>query len=31
VRWCHDASVGYFAQDHHEALGATGKGTTPYR
>jgi ATPase subunit of ABC transporter with duplicated ATPase domains len=30
LRWGHDASVGYFAQDHHEALGHTGKGTTPY-
>jgi ATPase subunit of ABC transporter with duplicated ATPase domains len=30
LRWGHDASVGYFAQDHHEALGDTGKGTTPY-
>ncbi|HXX66053.1 MAG TPA: ATP-binding cassette domain-containing protein [Polyangiaceae bacterium] len=30
VRWGHDSSVGYFAQDHHEALGATAKGTTPY-
>jgi ATPase subunit of ABC transporter with duplicated ATPase domains len=30
VRWGHDASVGYFAQDHHEALGSTAKGTTPY-
>jgi ATPase subunit of ABC transporter with duplicated ATPase domains len=30
VRWGHDTSVGYFAQDHHEALGETGKGTTPY-
>jgi ATPase subunit of ABC transporter with duplicated ATPase domains len=30
VRWGNDASVGYFAQDHHEALGETGKGTTPY-
>jgi ATPase subunit of ABC transporter with duplicated ATPase domains len=30
VRWGHDASVGYFAQDHHEALERTGKGTTPY-
>ncbi|HEX3771122.1 MAG TPA: ATP-binding cassette domain-containing protein [Polyangiaceae bacterium] len=30
IRWGHDASVGYFAQDHHEALGQTGKGTTPY-
>jgi ATPase subunit of ABC transporter with duplicated ATPase domains len=30
IRWGHDASVGYFAQDHHESLGHTGKGTTPY-
>jgi ATPase subunit of ABC transporter with duplicated ATPase domains len=30
LRWGNDASVGYFAQDHHEALGATAKGTTPY-
>jgi ATPase subunit of ABC transporter with duplicated ATPase domains len=30
VRWGHDTSVGYFAQDHHEAVGETGKGTTPY-
>jgi ATPase subunit of ABC transporter with duplicated ATPase domains len=30
LRWGHDASVGYFAQDHHEALGETAKGTTPY-
>jgi ATPase subunit of ABC transporter with duplicated ATPase domains len=30
LRWGHDASVGYFAQDHHEALGQTGKGSTPY-
>jgi ATPase subunit of ABC transporter with duplicated ATPase domains len=30
VRWGHDASVGYFAQDHHESLGETAKGTTPY-
>jgi ATPase subunit of ABC transporter with duplicated ATPase domains len=30
VRWGNDASVGYFAQDHHEALGDTAKGTTPY-
>jgi ATPase subunit of ABC transporter with duplicated ATPase domains len=30
VRWSHDASVGCFAQDHHEALGATGKGATAY-
>jgi ATPase subunit of ABC transporter with duplicated ATPase domains len=31
VRWGNDASVGYFAQDHHEALGETAKGTTPYQ
>jgi ATPase subunit of ABC transporter with duplicated ATPase domains len=30
ARWGHDASVGYFAQDHHESLGETAKGTTPY-
>ena len=30
VRWGHDVSVGYFAQDQHEALGQTAKGTTPY-
>jgi ATPase subunit of ABC transporter with duplicated ATPase domains len=30
VHWGHDTSVGYFAQDHHEALGETAKGTTPY-
>jgi ATPase subunit of ABC transporter with duplicated ATPase domains len=30
IRWGHDASVGYFAQDHHESLGETAKGTTPY-
>ncbi|MGH7294444.1 MAG: ABC-F family ATP-binding cassette domain-containing protein, partial [Polyangiaceae bacterium] len=30
VRWGNEASVGYFAQDHHEALGETAKGTTPY-
>jgi ATPase subunit of ABC transporter with duplicated ATPase domains len=30
LRWGHDSSVGYFAQDHHEALGQTGKGSTPY-
>ena len=30
LRWGHDVSVGYFAQDHHESLGQTGKGTTPY-
>jgi ATPase subunit of ABC transporter with duplicated ATPase domains len=30
VRWGHDASVGYFAQDHHEAVGETGKGMTAF-
>ncbi len=30
LRWGHDVSVGYFAQDHHESFGQTGKGTTPY-
>jgi ATPase subunit of ABC transporter with duplicated ATPase domains len=30
IRWGHETSVGYFAQDHHESLGETGKGTTPY-
>ncbi|HEY8087923.1 MAG TPA: ATP-binding cassette domain-containing protein [Polyangiaceae bacterium] len=30
VRWGNESSVGYFAQDHHEALGETAKGTTPY-
>ncbi len=30
VRWGHDTSVGYFAQDHHEAIGETGKGLNAY-
>ena len=30
ARWGHDTSVGYFAQDHHEALGETAKGLTAY-
>ncbi|APR99795.1 ribosomal protection-like ABC-F family protein [Pajaroellobacter abortibovis] len=30
IRWGHDASVGYFAQDHHEALGETAKGKTAF-
>ena len=30
MRWGNESSVGYFAQDHHEALGETAKGTTPY-
>jgi ATPase subunit of ABC transporter with duplicated ATPase domains len=31
VRWGHDTSVGYFAQDHHEALGHTAGGTTAFQ
>ncbi len=31
VRWGHDTSVGYFAQDHHEALGHTAAGTTAFQ
>jgi ATPase subunit of ABC transporter with duplicated ATPase domains len=31
VRWGHDTSVGYFAQDHHEALGHTSAGTTAFQ
>ena len=30
VRWGHDTSVGYFAQDHHESLGHTGAGQTAF-
>jgi len=30
MTWGHDTSVGYFAQDHHEALGETAKGQTAY-
>ena len=30
VRWGHETSVGYFAQDHHEALGQSAKGTTAF-
>jgi ATPase subunit of ABC transporter with duplicated ATPase domains len=30
VRWGHETSVGYFAQDHHEALGKTAKGRTAF-
>ncbi len=28
--WGHDTSVGYFAQDHHEALGHAAAGTTAF-
>ena len=31
VQWGHDTSVGYFAQDHHEALNHTSKGTTAFQ
>ena len=31
TRWGHDTSVGYFAQDHHEALGETAKGLTAFQ
>ncbi|MFO0679914.1 MAG: ATP-binding cassette domain-containing protein [Polyangiaceae bacterium] len=30
VRWGHDTSVGYFAQDHHEALNQTAAGFTAF-
>jgi ATPase subunit of ABC transporter with duplicated ATPase domains len=30
IRWGHDVSVGYFAQDHHEALGTTATGMTAF-
>ncbi|MEO7110030.1 MAG: ATP-binding cassette domain-containing protein, partial [Polyangiaceae bacterium] len=30
VRWGHETSVGYFAQDHHEALGHQAKGFTAF-
>lgn len=31
VTWGHDTSVGYFAQDHHEALGRTAKGMNAFQ
>ena len=31
LRWGHDASVGYFAQDTHEALGRTGAGMNAFQ
>jgi ATPase subunit of ABC transporter with duplicated ATPase domains len=31
VRWGHETSVGYFAQDHHEALGQSAKGMTAFQ
>ena len=30
LRWGHDTSVGYFAQDTHEALGRTGAGLNAF-
>jgi ATPase subunit of ABC transporter with duplicated ATPase domains len=30
LRWGHDANVGYFAQDTHEALGRTGAGMNAF-
>jgi ATPase subunit of ABC transporter with duplicated ATPase domains len=30
IKWGHEISVGYFAQDHHEALGTLGKGKTAF-
>jgi len=31
VRWGHETSVGYFAQDHHEAIGEKDKGVTAFQ
>jgi ATPase subunit of ABC transporter with duplicated ATPase domains len=30
IRWGHDVSVGYFAQDHHEAIGERTKGMNAF-
>jgi ATPase subunit of ABC transporter with duplicated ATPase domains len=30
MRWGHETSVGYFAQDHHEAIGEKDKGVTAF-
>jgi ATPase subunit of ABC transporter with duplicated ATPase domains len=30
IRWGHDTNVGYFAQDHHEAIGEKDKGVTAF-
>ncbi|MBP9112605.1 MAG: ATP-binding cassette domain-containing protein [Polyangiaceae bacterium] len=30
ARWGHETSVGYFAQDHHEAIGETAKGYSAF-
>ncbi|MFO0665821.1 MAG: ATP-binding cassette domain-containing protein [Polyangiaceae bacterium] len=31
VNWGHDTNVGYFAQDHHEALGRTAAGMNAFQ
>jgi ATPase subunit of ABC transporter with duplicated ATPase domains len=31
IRWGHDTSVGYFAQDHHEALSHAAAGTNAFQ
>ena len=31
IRWGHDTSVGYFAQDHHEAIGEKDKGVNAFQ
>ena len=31
IRWGHDTSVGYFAQDHHEALNHASKGMNAFQ
>ncbi|NOU26897.1 MAG: ATP-binding cassette domain-containing protein [Polyangiaceae bacterium] len=31
IRWGHDTSVGYFAQDHHEAIGHTSAGMNAFQ
>jgi ATPase subunit of ABC transporter with duplicated ATPase domains len=31
IRWGHDTSVGYFAQDHHEALGHSAAGMNAFQ
>ncbi len=31
VRWGHDTSVGYFAQDHHEALSRAAAGSNAFQ
>jgi ATPase subunit of ABC transporter with duplicated ATPase domains len=31
VRWGHETSVGYFAQDHHEAIGESSKGMNAFQ